>query len=179
MMRPYILSKADRDMAGKVIFDRMYWDKLDAGLITDKEVIRGIKSRLPERLQKCAVDTYMNWYYNLPFIEGMYELTGEIKENGGRLYLLSNISVRFAESYNDVKPLRDLFSRFDGLVFSGPIKTVKPDLKIFEHLFKKYGLKAEESVFIDDNAENIKAASQIPLSGYLFDGDYKKLKEVI
>ena len=176
MMRPYISGNADMRLAGEVIFDRAYWDKLDAGSITDGEVIAGIRSRLPERLHKSAVDTYLNWYHNLPYFDGMYELIKEIKENGGKLYLLSNISAGFAADYKNVKPLRDLFAFFDGLVFSGTVKTAKPDLKIFEYLLEKYGLKADESIFIDDNANNINAAEQIQIKGYLFDGNVEKMR---
>ena len=79
MMSPYISDKEDRRSAGKVIFDRAYWDKLDAGSITDGEVISGIKSRLPARLHKAAVDAYLNWYCNLPFISGMDDLIKEIE----------------------------------------------------------------------------------------------------
>lgn len=179
MMSPYIPDKEDRRSAGKVIFDRVYWDKLDAGSITDGEVISGIKSRLPARLHKAAVDAYLNWYCNLPFISGMDDLIKEIKEKGGRLFLLSNISTGFAENYSKVDSLRELFSLFDGLVFSGPVKTVKPDLRIFEYLLKKYDISAKESVFIDDNPANINAAAKIPVKGYLFDGDVKKLKSSI
>ena len=74
MMAPYITDKADRELAGDVIFDRLYWDRLDGGIITDSEVVAAIRERLPERLGDAGVEVYQNWYRHLPFIEGVREL---------------------------------------------------------------------------------------------------------
>ena len=80
MLSPYIADNSDRELAGKVVFDRIYWDKLDAGTITDDEVIAAISARLPERLRKPAIAAYQNWYRNLPLIDGMCELIEKIKK---------------------------------------------------------------------------------------------------
>ena len=54
------------------------------------------------------------------------------------------------------------FILFEGkIVVSGEEKLIKPDPKIFQVLLKRYDLKAEESVFIDDNLENIKTAESL------------------
>ena len=109
----------------------------------------------------------------------MCELIREVKSNGGKLYLLSNISTTFAENYKQVASLNDLFSLFDGLAFSGPLHLIKPDLAIFRYLLDKYDLKANECIFIDDNINNIKAAQKLSLNTYLFDRDIKRLKKEI
>ena len=79
MTAQYITDKDDCLLAQEVIFDRIYWDKLDRGTISETQVISAIKSRLPERLHKSAVEAYTNWYYHLPFIKGMPELIKDIK----------------------------------------------------------------------------------------------------
>ena len=160
----------------QVVFDRLYWDKLDAGTITDTQVKEGICSRLPYKLHKAACLVYDNWYYNLPFVNGMVELLSEIKAGGGKLYLLSNISKGFAENYKNVMALKSLFEIFDGLVFSAPIGLTKPDKEIFDHILLKYDLKPEETVFIDDNINNILGARASGIKGYLFDGDVSRLR---
>ena len=169
MTSQYIEDNNDIDLVQEVVFDRLYWDKLDDGTITDEEVKQGIRSRLPECLQKSACDAYDNWHRNLPFVEGMPELLKQIKRNGGRLFLLSNISIGFAENYSSVAEIKEIFDLFDGLVFSGPLGLTKPAKEIFEYLIKKYNLKAEESIFIDDNASNISGAQSVGIKGYLFD----------
>ena len=177
MTRAYIKDEADVKLAEEVIFDRLYWDRLDEGTITDEEIHEGIKSRLPERLWENAIAVYDNWFRNMPFIEGMLELIDDIHKIGGKLFLLSNVSTGFAEGYSTVPTLRELFSKFDGLVFSGVIKKVKPQREIFEHVLNEFMLKADESIFIDDNDKNIEGAKVVGLHTYLFDGDAEALRE--
>lgn len=56
----------------------------------------------------------------------------------------------------------DFFELFKGkIVVSGEEKLIKPDPKIWELLLERYSIKAEESVFIDDNAKNIEAAKTL------------------
>jgi 2-haloacid dehalogenase len=55
----------------------------------------------------------------------------------------------------------DFFEQFDGIVVSGVEKLIKPDHTFFHLLLNRYHIKAKESVFIDDNAANIKAAKEI------------------
>ena len=59
------------------------------------------------------------------------------------------------------KLLQDFFEQFDGIVVSGVEKLIKPDHTFFHLLLNRYHIKAKESVFIDDNAANIKAAKEI------------------
>ena len=98
MTRVYIKDEEDAALAEKVIFDRIYWDKLDEGTISDDEVKSQIKSRLPKRLWEKTEAVYDNWYKNMPFTEGVCELIEEIHKSGGKLFLLSNVSRGFAEN---------------------------------------------------------------------------------
>lgn len=179
MTKKYIKNEKDCSLAHEVIFDRLYWDRLDDGTITDDEVKEGIRSRLPENLWEGACKAYDNWYYNLPFIDGMVDLIKQIKANGGKLFILSNISIGFAQNYKNVPQLYELFSLFDGLVFSGPLHITKPDAQIFEHLLSEYNLKAEETLFVDDSEKNVTGARAVGISGYRFDGDAAKLRKDI
>ncbi len=56
----------------------------------------------------------------------------------------------------------DFFELFDGkIVVSGEEKLIKPNPKIWEILLERYNIKAEESVFIDDNLKNIEVAKSL------------------
>jgi 2-haloacid dehalogenase len=55
----------------------------------------------------------------------------------------------------------DFLQLFDGIVVSGTEKFIKPDKQIFQCLLDRYHLKAESSVFIDDNLLNINAAKNM------------------
>ena len=173
MVGRYVTDEADAKLLEEVVFDRLYWDRLDAGTITGEETLAACRTRLPERLWEVADTIFYNWIYNLPPVEGMEELILHLKEDCGLpLYLLSNISHYFADHREEIPILRHM----DGCVFSARLGIVKPDPAIFAHLCKTYGLNPAESIFIDDNAANVAAAAAFGLQIYHFDGDAKKLR---
>jgi len=53
------------------------------------------------------------------------------------------------------------FQEFDGIVVSGEEKMKKPDDEIFLLLLERYNLKANNSLFIDDNLANINTAKRL------------------
>ena len=166
-----------RKTVSDVVFDRLYWDRLDDGSITDEEVKSGICSRLPSELHECACRVYEDWIISMPTIKGMDKVVADIKARGGKLYLLSNISIGFAETYTANPAVKDVLDLFDGLVFSGPIGLAKPHRAIYEHLLSRFQLTADECLFIDDNAGNIAAAKEVGIHGYLFNGDVDALRK--
>ena len=173
----YIEDENYRKAVCDAVFDRLYWDRLDLGTVTDEEVREGFCSRLPKELHKGACAVYDNCIYHQNPIVEMKQLLKDIKRQGGRLFLLSNISCGFAENYHKNPQLKNLFSQFDGLVFSGPLGIAKPDVRIFEYLLNKFNLEANESIFIDDLLVNVEGAQKVGIKGYVFDGDAKKLRK--
>ena len=174
MVGKYVSDKRDAALLEAVIFDRLYWDRLDAGTITDEEVVSACLARLPERLHAFVPEIYYNWIYNIPEINGMRRLVNDLKENYGlRVFLLSNISLYFAEHAKEIP----ILSSFDRCVFSAVCKSVKPDRAIFEHLCESCGILAEDTVFIDDNEKNIRGAEAFGIKGVLFDGDVASLRK--
>lgn len=168
-----------RQTVSDVVFDRIYWDRLDRGTITDEEVKAGIKSRLPENLHDDACKVYDSWVFNMTPFPGMQKLIEDISKTDKKLFLLSNISIGFADTYKNVPWINELLSKFDGLVLSGTVGLVKPNKDVFEYVLEKFDLKAEESLFIDDNAQNIEGAESAGINGYLFDGDAEKLRRFL
>ncbi|WP_312323218.1 HAD family phosphatase [Soonwooa sp.] len=95
-------------------------------------------------------------------------LRGEIPQNVAVLrqlegkYPLYGLTNWSAETFPYALENYDFFKLFGGkIVVSGDEKLIKPDPKIFKVLLKRYDLKAEESVFIDDNIDNIKTAESL------------------
>lgn len=56
----------------------------------------------------------------------------------------------------------------DGMVVSGEEHVIKPDAAIYRLLMERYGLRAEESVFVDDRQPNIDGAKAVGMGGILF-----------
>ena len=154
-----------------VVFDLSYWNKLDAGEVTDEEAIAHFRRHLPPELCELGERVFRSWVDHLPPLSRMWELVAELKARGVPLFLLSNISISFAARAGEFPVL----ALFDRCVFSGPCHMAKPDPQIFRHLLSVCDIKAEETLFIDDSAKNIAGAESVGIRGYLFDGDAQKL----
>jgi 2-haloacid dehalogenase len=85
------------------------------------------------------------------------KLIRPLKEKYG-IYGLTNWS---AETIPIAMDRYDFFNDLDGIVVSGAEKIIKPDPRIYQILLERYGIQAEESLFIDDNYANIEAAQQL------------------
>ena len=177
MVGRYVTDKEDAALLEEVIFDRLYWDKLDLGTMSDEEALCEIKKRVPQRLWDVCDTIYYNWVFNIPLIDGMEDLIKYIKTEypSVRIFLISNISKYFVSHKKDIP----ILSEFEYCVFSSDLQVAKPDHVIFDHLCKKCNLVPSESVFVDDNINNIKGADSFGLNGYLFDGDASKLKKYL
>ena len=179
MTRVYLQDEETVPLVRDVVFDRLYWDRLDDGSITDEEIRQDICRRLPPSLHEISCRIYDHWMENMPPVDGMADLCATLKEKGCRLYLLSNISKEFARQYHRVPAIDRLLSRFDGLVFSGPLGIAKPQPAIYRYLLETYSLRPEECIFIDDRPENLDGARQVGIAGYWFDGDAGRLRQTL
>lgn len=75
-----------------------------------------------------------------------------------RLFGLTNWS---GETFPIALERFPFFKEFEGIVVSGDEKMAKPDKEIFFLLLDRYQLHAADSLFIDDNSNNIEAAKEI------------------
>ena len=91
----------------------------------------------------------------------LYQLKAKYK-----IYGLTNWS---AETISIAYDRFSFFKEFDGIVVSGQEKMIKPDRQIYHLLLDRYNLKAENTIFIDDNIHNIGAAEEIGLYGIHFE----------
>lgn len=164
----YTENDEDALLLAGVLFDRLYWDRLDIGSISDDEVICECKKRLPDRLHSACENAYYGWVTSIPEIDGMSELVNTVREKfGRRVFLLSNISRYFVKNKDSVPSL----SLFEKCIFSAEHGTVKPERRIFEILLDTCGILPEETVFIDDSEKNLAGAEAIGIKGILFKGD--------
>ena len=56
----------------------------------------------------------------------------------------------------------------EGGILSYKEHLIKPEPEIYQLLLKRYGLKAEESVFLDDTLKNVEAAEEQGIHGIHF-----------
>ena len=103
-------------------------------------------------------------------IDGTVEILAELKERQTPLYALTNWS---HETFPIARPRFPFFDWFDGIVVSGEIGMVKPDARIYHHLLERFGLTAEDCVFIDDSAANVAGAQAVGITGLHFQSPHK------
>lgn len=79
-----------------------------------------------------------------------------------RTFLLSNTNSIHIREVNDIlfktSGIQNLNALFEKVYYSYEIKMSKPDLEIYQHVLKQHKLIGEETLFIDDNKENIEGA---------------------
>ncbi len=98
-------------------------------------------------------------------IPGMEELVKEMKVRGYGLYGLTNWS---AETFPLIRDSYPIFSLLDGIVVSGEEHMKKPSPEIYRILLRRYSLKPEECLFIDDNPANVAAGEAEGIRGLVF-----------
>ncbi len=110
---------------------------------------------------------YENWdIMNPDAIEGTLRLLERLDEAGVPCYALSNWS---AETFAMTRPRFPFLERFRGIVLSGEEGVIKPAPDLYEILFRRYGLKPEDCLFIDDTAPNVAASEALGMAAHLFE----------
>ena len=143
-----------------------YWTEFEKGKLTQEEAMDafisadpGIAGELHKAYDECSG------------IMGSYDYTGKwvdmLKEAGYKLYCITNFTpAGYEQCYDRIS----FIESFDGCVFSFREGIVKPDPEIYKILLTRYGLKAEECVFIDDTEENVRSAEKLGFAGIVFTG---------
>jgi 2-haloacid dehalogenase len=94
------------------------------------------------------------------------EVFRELKEKGKyKFYALTNWS---AELFPIALERYDFLHWFDGRVVSGEEKMRKPAPEFYQILLDRYHLQPHETLFIDDNLRNVKAAEAIGIPSIPF-----------
>jgi putative hydrolase of the HAD superfamily len=96
--------------------------------------------------------------------EAMFEVLNAIPSSYKVGMLSNNVPILCDRVRNDPR-----FRRIDTFVFSNEIKVRKPDPRSFEALLECLDTRAEETVFIDDNADNIKACEAMGFKALYLD----------
>lgn len=97
--------------------------------------------------------------YAIPWIR-------ELKEKGYGVYYLSNFSDK---AYEECADALEFIPYTDGGILSYRERMIKPEPEIYRLLLERYGLKAEECVFLDDLAVNVEAARAEGYAGIVFE----------
>jgi 2-haloacid dehalogenase len=109
-------------------------------------------------------------------VAGTLAIVRELRAAGVPVYALSNWS---AEMYVLTRPLYPFFDELDGVFISGEVGVAKPDPAIFGLFLERFGLTAEEIVFIDDSPANVAAARALGIESIRFDDAAQTRRELV
>ncbi len=140
------------------------WNEFDRGE-WDEEKLLGEFIRQDPEIEAELRRAYDNIHgmvtgraYAIPWIQ-------ELKGKDYGVYYLSNFSHK---AHIECADALNFLPYTDGGILSYLEKTIKPMPEIYERLLSRYGLKAEECVFLDDLTANVDAAKRLGFNGIIF-----------
>lgn len=166
------LSAEDAELIRREVLTTVEWVRMDRGTISDDDALARMCARLPQRLHDTAAYLVRRWNDPIVPVPGMADVARDLKAAGYDLYLLSNAATRQHTYWHDI-PGNEYFS---GTFISADYHLLKPEDAIYQAFFKKFGLKPEECLFIDDSAPNIEASENAGMAGIVFHGDAARLR---
>jgi putative hydrolase of the HAD superfamily len=153
-----VFSQAElRKQAAQAVFAHPDWVELDRGTLGRDEAIRRAAQRsgiAETEIRKLLLAVPASL---VPFPDTV-DLLYRLKARGVPLYCLSNM--HFA-SIEHLERQHKFFEVFSGKVISCRLNLCKPEAAIYEQALSLNGLKANETVFIDDVEVNVAAAAQL------------------
>lgn len=148
-----------------VIFNSQEWLQLDEGTISKPDALEIMISKLPTNLHDICKNITDNWNDALVINDEIINFIIDIRKQGYKTYILSNASLELPGFLKSKK----LDQYFDGKIISAEEKLLKPDYRIYDVLLKRFNLNPKECLFLDDRKENIDAAINMGINGYVFD----------
>lgn len=162
----------EKTMIQKALGNTSVWNEHDRGVMSDEEFIEFASREAPEI--KSPLRKYMS---GVGSIIEEYDYSAEwlhsLKERGYHIYILSNYGTT---PFKYAKEHFSYFGEADGIVISSEVKMIKPEPGIYRYLLDTYHLVSEETVFLDDRRENIKAAEAFGIKGIVFE-NYEQGKQ--
>lgn len=150
------------------------WGQFDRGLLS-----------LPELLTAQAAHTGLTADEVLAVVEAVPAELQPLPETvawirqlqaaGHPLFYLSNMPAPYADHLEAVQPV---MRRFQGGIFSARVELGKPDPAIFALALRRFGLTADEAVFIDDHPANVEAAQSCGLAAVQFVDAVQAIEQV-
>ena len=157
------------------IFTHPEWGPIiDGGVMTEHDYFNRCRDRMDDpQLRELGERVEADWWLDALYpMQGIERVLKRLLDRGYRLYILTNCGHRF----HDFKYKIPYLEHFSGILVSAEERMLKPNAEIYECLFERFGLKAEECVFIDDLQRNIDGARAVGMQGYCHqDGDAEKL----
>ncbi len=101
-------------------------------------------------------------------VPGMHAIVEELGARGVPLFAITNFSAEFWAPFRARED--GFFRRFRDIVVSGEEKLLKPDPAIYYLALHRFGVRAADTLFIDDRLVNVEGARAVGMQAHLFTG---------
>lgn len=170
-----LTAKAFADL-GVVDFENMYgqfsaddlFEKLETGHITEDHFFHVMKSRTGSLTTETTTQAWnaMVLDFRMESLEFLEKISDKYN-----LYLLSNTNIIHKTNFDKVfkqETGRDSIDNyFQKVYYSHLIGLRKPNADVFEYVLNDAGIKASETLFIDDSINNIETARSLGIQTHL------------
>jgi putative hydrolase of the HAD superfamily len=165
LLERFYPDEAERARMQPLIFLHADWLELDRGALSEAGILERIARRAGRPVPELDLlfEVIRDSLVPKPDTIALLEL---LRARGVPLYCLSNMP---AGIYHQLRAMHGFWQHFDGVVISGLVGMVKPEAAIYEHLLASHGLRAADTVFIDDLPVNCEAARAVGLQAILFE----------
>jgi putative hydrolase of the HAD superfamily len=147
------------------IIDHADWLALDRGVLEKTEAAARGAQRTGLSAQQ-VLDFLDRVPPALTVMPDTVALMRRLHAAGVPLYCLSNMqhaSIAYLEREHDY------WDVFSGAVISSRIQLIKPEPAVYRHLLESFGLRGEDTVFIDDTAVNLPPAQAFGIKTIRFE----------
>ncbi len=154
------------------------WNEVDLGKKSFDSIMDTIKETQPELGDKIKT-AVLEIYNNIKPFDYAKDWLKEYKDRGYMVYILSNYG---DYPYQLSKDRFTFLEHSDGELISYEVKTIKPNADIYSHLLRKFNLKADECIFIDDKEENVEGAINVGMKSVHFtnfESVKKQIEEIL
>lgn len=141
------------------------WDSYERGEIT-RDVCYELSAQKfsikPSEISEALSQARESLQSNDAIIQLLRELK---KDPSVQLYAMSNIG---KEDFGDLESIMD-WSLFDRIFTSAAAGTRKPEMSFYRYVLNQINLDGNQVIFIDDKQENVHAASELGIRGFVFE----------
>lgn len=141
------------------------WDSYERGEIT-RDVCYELSAQKfsikPSEISEALSQARESLQSNDAIIQLLRELK---KDPSVQLYAMSNIG---KEDFEDLESIMD-WSLFDRIFTSAAAGTRKPEMSFYRYVLNQINLDGNQVIFIDDKEENVHAASELGIRGFVFE----------
>ncbi len=144
------------------VSEEAFFNEYEKGLLSDVEFRARVRKMLAVEVTDKQIDDAWNAMLGDIPNERLQLLQRLGKKH--RVFLLSNTNSIHLQHFNGIvkkvsgRPVLDEF--FEQAYYSHLLKMRKPDLEIFDHVLKENKLNPAQTLFLDDNVDNLRAAEQ-------------------